>query len=65
MTAQDTKKAAVLKLLRRGEASISEVSRLAGESRQLVRYWSIAAGIDVDGARLERLNRIWKTVCPK
>jgi hypothetical protein len=60
--ADDTKeqaaKAAAISLLTKGLASQSEVARLAGASRQLVRHW--AAGIPIDQARNAALAKLWR-----
>lgn len=51
-------KAAAIALLAKGLASQSEVARLAGVSRQLVRHW--AKDIDVDRNREALLSRLWR-----
>lgn len=56
-TNDDSTKAAALKLLRRGLITQSEAARLAGVSRQLVRYW--VRELDTDQAREATLRRIW------
>lgn len=60
--ADDTKdpaaKATAISLLAKGLASQSEVARLAGASRQLVRHW--AADIPIDQARDAVLAKLWR-----
>jgi hypothetical protein len=60
--ADDTKdpaaKAAAIPLLAKGLASQSEVARLAGESRQLIRHWS--ADIPIEEARDAVLAKLWR-----
>lgn len=53
-TKDDTKRAA-LKLLRRGLVTQSEAAKLAGVSRQLMRYWAQ----DIPDARPGYLAQIW------
>lgn len=60
MTKQDTIKAAALGMLAAGIATQSEVAELAGVSRQLVRKWAIAAGIDAVGERKAWLEKLWR-----
>jgi transposase-like protein len=62
-TSQDTTKdpaakAAAIALLTKGLASQSEVARLAGVSRQLVRHW--AQDIPVDRNRDAVLTKLWR-----
>lgn len=65
MTDEYTKeRAAVLAMLMRGEATISELARLAGVSRQLVFYWSGAAGIDPSATRRAYLKARWERRMP-
>lgn len=60
MTAyEDSRKAAALKLLSSGEATLSEVASLCGESKQRVDYWARQAGLNPPRAREIRLARIW------
>ena len=61
-TANDTARLAALALLRDGRATVTEIAGLAGTSRQLVRHWSIRAGIDagaIQRARDRYLARAW------
>jgi hypothetical protein len=53
------KREAALSLLRRGVASPSEVAELAGVSRQLVRHWLKASGINWRPARAALLQKAW------
>lgn len=58
MTKDDTIKRAALALLTKGLASQSEVARLAGISRQLMKHW--AKDIPVDRAREAVLAKLWR-----
>jgi transposase-like protein len=63
MTIQDTTKdpaakAAAIALLTKGLASQSEVARLAGVSRQLVRHWALE--IPVEDNRNAVLAKLWR-----
>jgi transposase-like protein len=49
---------AAIKLANEGLATIAEISRLAGVSRQLARYW--LGGIDVSKRRQAHLQRLWR-----
>ncbi len=51
---------AVLRLLSQGKASLAEVAEIAGLSRQIVRYWAKAAGIDWKAARKAHLAFMWR-----
>jgi hypothetical protein len=53
---------ASLKLLRLGVASPSEVSALAGVSRQLIRHWVVAADLNWRKARAAALAKAWQKV---
>jgi transposase-like protein len=55
----EEKRQAAVRLLKQGEASLSEVARLASVSRQVVRYWITAANIDWQAARRKRLKERW------
>lgn len=62
-TVQDTTKdpaakAAAIAILTQGLASQSEVARLAGVSRQLVRHWS--KEIPVEANRNAVLTKLWR-----
>lgn len=62
-TTQDTTKdpaakRAAIKLLTQGLASQSEVARLAGVSRQLIRHWSL--DIPVEDNRNAVLAKLWR-----
>ena len=59
MTIDDSMKADAIELLKSGLATQSEVAKLSGVSRQLVRKWVIAAGINPTAARREWLERAW------
>jgi len=60
MAPTDNTKRAALKLLRNGKASLVELAALAKTSRQLVRYWAIADGIDFEAARARYLAKLWQ-----
>jgi transposase-like protein len=51
---------AAVSLIARGIASIPEVARLAGVSRQLVRHWCKRAGVDVSRTRQRKLADAWR-----
>lgn len=51
-------KAAAIALLTKGLASQSEVARLAGVSRQLVKHW--AQDIPIDRNRNAVLKKLWR-----
>jgi predicted DNA-binding protein (UPF0251 family) len=55
MTDQDTKKAAALRLLKRGLVTQSEAASLAGVSRQLMRHWSRDLPKEARDAHLQAL----------
>jgi len=59
MTIDNSMKADAIELLRSGLATQSEVAKLAGVSRQLVRKWVIAEDIDPKRVRWEWLMRAW------
>lgn len=54
-----TERRAALALLKAGAANLSEVSRLAGVSRQAVQKWAKVAGIDWRKIRTARLAVLW------
>jgi hypothetical protein len=47
-------------MLTAGEATPSEIARLAEVDRQLVRYWASVAGLDQAQARERWLVRAWR-----
>lgn len=51
---------AAISFLSRGKATQAEVAKLAGASRQLVRYWAMQAGIDSIAERSNWLAREWE-----
>ena len=51
---------AAVKLLARGSITVSEAATMAGVSRQVVRYWCHAAGIEIGQARQTVITRIWR-----
>lgn len=58
-TTNEARRAAV-SMLRAGIATLSEVAELAGESRQLVRYWAIAEDINPSKLRQAWLAKEWR-----
>lgn len=60
MTFNDSTRKRALKLLKKGTATLSEVSELVGTSRQLVRHWCLRAGINPSEARSAYLRRLWE-----
>lgn len=51
---------AAVRVLRRGSMTVSEVAAIAGVSRQVVRYWCRAAGVDIGRARQLLLAKLWR-----
>jgi hypothetical protein len=60
----DTRRAA-LEMLGEGVATLSEVARLAGVDRQLVRHWAMRASIDPGKARAQLLAKLWNKRRPR
>ncbi len=58
MPTDDITKRAALNLLRRGLVTQSEAARLAGISRQLMRYW--ASDIDCEATRASLITKLWQ-----
>jgi transposase-like protein len=56
---EQTRRAA-LEMLGEGLATLSEVARLAGVDRQLVRHWAMRAGINAAKARTAWLGKAWR-----
>ena len=52
-----TKRAAQL-LLKQGDATYAEISRISGRSREIVRFWAKQLGAET--ARAERLEKLWQ-----
>jgi hypothetical protein len=50
-----------IEMLAEGLATHSEVARLAGVDRQLVRHWALREGINVSKTRAARLREIWRS----
>jgi hypothetical protein len=48
-----------LRLIDDGLVTIAEAARLAGCSRQLVRYWCLRVQINPAQARADHLRRLW------
>jgi predicted ArsR family transcriptional regulator len=59
MTPNATTRAAALKLMASGHATIAEIAELVGISRQAVRMWSVRAEIDVEACREKYLIELW------
>ncbi len=51
---------AAISMARLGIATLAEIAALAGVSRQLVRYWALAEGIDIAKTRAAWLAKEWK-----
>jgi hypothetical protein len=62
MTTDDITRKAALKLLRNGVASPSEVAKLAGISRQLMRFWITDDKLNWRKARAAALSKAWRRV---
>lgn len=59
-TRENEARTAAVDMLRRGLATPSEIAALAGVSRQLVRYWAIAAQINPAKMRDAWLVKEWR-----
>jgi hypothetical protein len=57
---RDRTRRAALEMLGEGLATLSEVARLAGVDRQLVRHWAMRAGINVTKSRAAWLGKAWR-----
>lgn len=55
----DARRAAAA-LLQRGTLTVPEAAALAGVSRQVVRYWCKAAGIEIGQARAAVVAKAWR-----
>ena len=55
-----TNKHAALRLMASGRATIAEVAKIVGITRQSVREWAVNAGLDVTKARAEFLAKLWQ-----
>lgn len=58
-TKDEAAKAAALSLLTRGLVTVAEASRLAGVSRQVMKYW--ARDISIKKCRNAHLSKLWRT----
>jgi hypothetical protein len=56
----DQTRRAALEILGEGLATQSEVARIAGVDRQLVRHWAMRAGINVAKVRMAWLRETWR-----
>jgi predicted transcriptional regulator len=54
-----TTRAAALKIMAKGHATIAEIAELVGLSRQAVRMWAQRAKIDPVTSRQEHLAELW------
>jgi len=60
MTAPNSmKRAAVMRLLRKGLVTHDEAADLAATSRQLVQHWALRDGIDIQTIRATYLLKVW------
>jgi hypothetical protein len=50
---------------RRSRGAVRKVARLAGVDRQLVRHWTMRAGINVTKVRAAHLHETWRTKLEK
>ena len=61
---------AALDMARKGIATLAEIARLIGTTRQLVRYWCEFDNVNAPKARSEYLTKEWnkrvgeKSLCP-
>jgi transposase-like protein len=56
----DHARRAALEMVGEGLATLSEVARLAGVDRQLVRHWAMRAGINVTKSRAAWVGKAWR-----
>jgi len=62
MTASgDRKRAAVMRLVRKGLVTPDEAADLTSTPRDLVEYWAVREGIDIATTRAIYLLRIWRS----
>jgi hypothetical protein len=62
MTASsDPKRAAVMRLVRKGLLTPDEAADLTSTSRELVQYWAVREGIDIATTRATYLLKIWRS----
>jgi len=52
-------------MMRNGDATMAEIAALADVSRQTVRYWAKAAGIDAEVNRNRRIIQLWRSTKPR
>jgi hypothetical protein len=55
-----TKRATVMRLLRKGLVTHDEAADLASTSRQLVQHWALREGIDIATTRATYLLNVWR-----
>jgi hypothetical protein len=58
-TSGDRKRAAVLRLVRKGLLTPDEAADLTSTPRDLVEYWAVREGIDIATTRAIYLLKIW------
>ena len=58
-TSNDAIRDTALSLIKSGVMTLPEAARVAGSSRQLLRYWAIHAGYSAE-ARETYLKQIWR-----
>jgi hypothetical protein len=62
MTASnDRKRAAALRLVRKGLLTSDEAAGLTSTPRDLIEYWALREGIDIATTRATHLLRIWRS----
>jgi hypothetical protein len=62
MTAStDKKRAAVMRLVRKGLLTIDEAAGLASTSSDLIQYWAQREGLDIPTTRATYLLKIWRS----
>ena len=62
MTASnDRKRAAVMRLVRKGLLTPDEAADLTSSPRDLVEYWALVEGIDIATTRAVYLLKIWRS----
>ena len=56
----NTRRATVMRLLRKGLVTRDEAADLASTSRELVQHWALREGIDIATTRATYLLKIWR-----
>ena len=57
----DRKRAAVMRLIRKGLLTPDEAAGLTSTPKDLVEYWALCEGIDIATARAIYLLKIWRS----